>query len=175
MHNLGHAGTLQSVGMCCNDPYRAFVNITTSEVPAYLAFMSQAYDNLYVVQSRVRAEVINSTVSDSILTVLSYDGTDTGTITINDAAESYNASARTIGYFSAGNNRAVHNGVYTPGRYQGVAPNSPDNICKGGAAPPNPYYYVLSVQTVAGGTGNIATHIEVEYDVCFTELKKPSP
>ena len=173
--NLNHAGSFQPFGVTCNDPYRPFATYTTSEIPSYLTYLSLAYDQLYVLRSSVRIELINSTVSDSLATVLGFDSNTAGTPTYDNVAESRDAQSRLIGYYSAGNNMSVFNSSYTPTKYQGIAPNSPDNICKAGAAPPNPYYWIGGIQAVAGGTGNVATRIIVEYDVAFTELKMPSP
>ena len=173
--NLNHAGSFQPFGVTCNDPYRAFATYTTSEIPSYLTFLSLAYDQLYVVRSRVRIELVNSTVADSIATVLGFDGNTAGTPTYDNVAESRDAKSRLVGYYSAGNNMSVFNSSYTPVKYQGIAPNSPDNICKAGAAPPNPYYWIGGIQAVAGGTGNVAARVIVEYDVVFTELKMPPP
>lgn len=173
--NLNHAGSLQTAGVTCNDPYHPFVNYTTAEIPAYLTYLSQAYDQLYVVRSRIRVELVNSTVADSIATCLALDSNSAGLPTYDEQAESRDAQSRMIGYYSAGSNMAVFHGSYTPMRYQSIAANSPDNMCKAGAAPPNPYYWITSIRSVAGGTGNVAARIMVEYDVAFAELKQPSP
>jgi len=173
--NLNHAGTGQAFGITCNDPYRPFTTYTTTELPAYLTFLSQAYDQLYVIRSRVRVELINSTVADSLGTALGFDGNTGGTPTYEDVVESRDSQSRMIGYYTAGNNMAQYYSSYTPEKYQGVACNSPDNICKAGAAPPNPYYWIGAILSIAGGTGNVGARIVVEYDVVFAELKLPSP
>jgi hypothetical protein len=173
--NLNHAGAFQPAGVTCNDPYRAFATYTTAEIPAYLTYLSQAYDQLYVSSARLRVEMVNSTVADSIAITLGFDSNTAGTPTFDNVAESRDAQSRMIGYYSAGNNRAVFQGTYTPERYQGISANSPDNICKAGAAPPNPYYWIAGIQSVAGGTGNVGARFVVEYDCVFAELKQPSP
>jgi len=173
--NLNHAGTVQPFGVTCNDPYRPFATYTTAEIPSYLTFLSLAYDQVFVTHARVHIELVNSTVADSLATTLGFDGNTGGTPSYNDVAESRDAQSRLIGYYTAGNNMAAFNSDYSPEKYQGIAANSPDNICKAGAAPPNPYYWIAAVQSVAGGTGNVGARIIVEYDVVFAELKMPSP
>lgn len=173
--NLNHAGTFQPFGVTCNDPYRPFATYTTAEIPAYLTYLSLAYDQVYVIRSRVHVELINSTVADSIATAIGFDGNTGGTPSYDNVAESREAQSRLVGYYTGGSNMVVFNSSYSPEKFQGVAPNSVDNICKAGAAPPNPYYWIAGIQSVAGGTGNVGARIIVEYDVVFAELKLPSP
>jgi hypothetical protein len=173
--NLNHAGTIQRFGVTCNDPYRPFATFTTAEIPAYLTYLSQAYDQVYVIRSRVHVELINSTVADSIAMTLGFDSDTAGTPAYNDIAESRDAQSRMVGYYTAGNNMTTFNSEYTSREYQGIPADSPDNICKAGVAPPNPYYWIAGLQSVAGGTGNVGARVIVEYDVVFAELKLPSP
>jgi len=173
--NLNHAGTIQRFGVTCNDPYRPFATFTTAEIPAYLTYLSQAYDQVYVIRSRVHVELINSTVADSIAMTLGFDSDTAGTPAYNDIAESRDAQSRMVGYYTVGNNMTTFNSEYTSREYQGIPADSPDNICKAGVAPPNPYYWIAGLQSVAGGTGNVGARVIVEYDVVFAELKLPSP
>ncbi len=172
--NINHAGALQTFGVSCNNPYQPFITATTSEVPAYLSYLSTAYDNLYTVRSRIRVEMINSTVGDSLTTVLAYDGNTSGTLNVNNLCESRDAKALTIGYYTGGSNKSVLTGEFTPERYLSIPPSSVNNICVGGA-PPDPYYWIVGLQSIAGGTGNVGTRIVVEYDVVFTQLAQPPP
>lgn len=173
-YNVAYAGTLVTHGVSCNNPFQPFITVTTTEVPSYLTFVSLAYDKIYVERATIRVEYVNSTVADSITTVLANDGTTSGVYTLNTLAESHDSQSRVIGYYSAGNNRADLHHQFTPQRYLGIAPNSADNMCNGGA-PANQYYWVVGMQSVAGGTGNVAIRIVVEYDVVCTELASPSP
>lgn len=172
--NVTHAGTFQTYGVSCNNPYMPFITTTTSEVPSYLTYLSLAYSQLYTLSSRVRVEVLNSTCNDSIAVALGYDGNVSGTTSINTLSETRDSVSSTLGYYTGGNNRAVLQGSFTPMRYLGIASNSPDNICTGGA-PPNQYYWVFGLQSVAGGTGNVCVRFVVEYDVVFSELVAPPP
>jgi hypothetical protein len=147
---------------------------TTGEVPSYLGYLTQAYENLYVVRSRIHVELINSTVADSISVALGFDGNTAGATTINTLSETRDGVGKTIGYYSAGNNKAVLSSVFTPERFMSIPPNSVNNICVGGA-PPDQYYWILGMQSIAGGTGNLGARVVVEYDVVFTQLVAPPP
>jgi len=173
--NINHAGSLQTYGVSCNNPYQPFVSATTTEVPSYLAYLSLAYERVYTVASRVTVELINSTVSDSIATALAMDGNTSGATSINTLSETRDAQCRTIGYFSAGSNRAVLRSSFTPRQFLAVPASSPDNTCLAGAAPPDQYFWIAGLQSVAGGTGNVSARIVVEYDVVFSELISPPP
>jgi hypothetical protein len=172
--NINHAGSFQTFGVACNNPYQPFVTATTSELPSYLSYLSQAYENLYVRSSRIHVQLINSTVSDSISVALGFDGNTTGTTNINTLAETRDAVSNVIGYYSAGNNKFNMSSSFTPERYLSIAWNSPNNECEG-AAPPDPYYWILGLQSIAGGTGNVGARIVVEYDVEFAQLVAPPP
>jgi hypothetical protein len=172
--NINHAGSFQMFGFSCNNPYQPCLTATTGEVPSYLSFLTQAYENLYVVQSRMHVELINSTVADSLSIALGFDGNTAGATTINTLAETRGAVSETIGYYSAGNNKAVLRSQFTPERYLSIPPNSVNNICVGGA-PPDQYYWILGMQSIAGGTGNLGARVVVEYDVVFTQLVAPPP
>jgi hypothetical protein len=172
--NINHAGTFQTFGFSCNNPYQPCQTATTDEVPSYIGFLTQAYENLYVVRSKIRVELINSTVADSISVALGYDGNTAGATTINTLSETRDARGTTVGYYSAGNNKAVLSSQFTPERFLSIPPNSVNNICVGDA-PPDQYYWVLGLQSIAGGTGNVGARVVVEYDVVFTQLVAPPP
>lgn len=173
--NINHAGTSQTFGFTCNDPYRPCITFTTLEIPAYLTFLSQAYDRLFVISARIHLELINSNIVDSIATTMGYDSNLTGTPVFDNVAESRDAQSHSIGHFSGGSNKVSFNMRYTPEKYQALPHNSPDNICVAGAGPPNPYYWICAIQSIAGGSGNVGARVTIEYDTEFAELKLPSP
>lgn len=174
LYNVSSAGSLIAHAISCNNPFQPFVTTTTSEVPAYLTYLSLAYQQLYVERANVRIEVVNSTVPDSVSTVLAIDGTPGGGHTMNTLAESLDSQARVIGYYTAGNNRAVLQHQFTPQRYLSIPPNSADNMCTGGP-PIDEYFWILGMQPISAGSGNIGVRIVVEYDVVLTEFVTPSP
>jgi hypothetical protein len=173
--NINHAGSFQTYGVSCNNPYQPFITATTTEVPSYLSYLSLAYQRVYTVASRVTVELVNSTVADTIACAVAMDGDTVGTTNINTLSETRAAQCRSIGYYSGGSNRAVLRSSFSPRQYIGVPPSSPDNTCVVGAAPPNQYYWIVGLQSVAGGTGNVSARIVVEYDVVFSELISPPP
>jgi hypothetical protein len=174
-YNANHAGTLQTFGFVCNHPASPFATFTTSEAPSYLAWMSVAYESCFTRAARIKVNVINSTVADSIQIVIAKDGNLTGTHTINSLGEMRDAHSRLVGYYTGGSNQAVLNSQFSPMGDMGIASNSPDNISVVGAAPPNPYNWILGMQSIAGGTGNVAIRVEIEYDLEFIQLVSPAP
>jgi len=175
VYNIALTTANKQVAIGCNTPYQPFRTETTTEKPGYMTYLNTAYENVYVREARIIAEVVNSTVADSITTVLSYDSETTVSTDIKELSEQRYAKTQTLGYFSAGSNRTVHRGTFTPQGFLGINPNNAANTCYGAADPADPYYWILSVKTVGGGEGNVAFRITVEYDLEFSQLKSPQP
>lgn len=172
--NLAYDGTFRTMGFGCNTPFSPFQTYTTAEVPSYIGYLTLAYEQCYVRASRIRVETINSTVADSISIALGKDGNLSGSHTLNSIGEQNGGRTSVIGYFSGGSNRGILVSDFRPGKDMGIPVNSPDNICTGGN-PPNPYFWILGLQSVAGGTGNVGFKVIVEYDLDFVQLVSPPP
>lgn len=174
-YNANHAGTLQTFGFVCNYPASPFSSFTTSEAPSYLAWMSIAYEQCYTRAARITINVINSTVADTLQLVLAKDGNTTGAHTINSLGEMRDSVSKLTGYYTGGSNQVALTSHFSPGGDMGIQASSPDNISVSGAAPPNPYNWVLGLQSVAGGTGNVAIRVMIEFDLEFIQLVSPAP
>lgn len=174
-YNANHAGTLQTFGFVCNYPASPFSTFTTSEAPSYLAWMSVAYESVYTRAARIHINVINSTVADSLQLVIAKDGNTAGSHTINSLGEMRDSVSKLVGYYTGGSNQVSLTSHFTPGGDMGISAKSPDNISIAGAAPPNPYNWILGLQSVAGGTGNVAIRVMIEFDLEFVQLVSPAP
>lgn len=173
-YNTDHTGAISSQAFGCNTPIAPCRTVTTGEVPSYLTWMRLAYDRGYVVTSRIRVQVINTTVADSLMVVLSHDGNTNVSTDIDVLAETRHARSGMVGYYSGGKNSIVFNDSYAPRKFQAMSWNSADNAFTTGD-PANPYFWLVSVQSVAGGVGNIAYSVSIEYDIEFAELTAPPP
>jgi hypothetical protein len=174
-YNATHAGTLQTFGFATNYPAGPFQSFTTSEKPSYIDWLTLAYEAVYTRASRITVTAINSTVPDSIQFVLAKDGNTLGSHTINSLGEMRDSRSALAGYYTGGSNQVVLRSQFTPRGDMGIIPSSPDNICTLGAAPPNPYFWILGQQAVGAGTGNVALKIEIQYDLEFVQLISPAP
>lgn len=172
--NLNHAGTLNTMGFGCNTPFSPYYTYTLAEAPSYLTWLTNTYDTCYTKRSRIHVELVNSNVNDSLTVALGYESDLTGTPTINEIAESHGAKSSVVGHYSGGANRTKLMSHFTPMELMRVPYNSPLNLCASGS-PPNPYYWILGVKSIAGGSGNIGIKVIVEYDLEFAQLAKPAP
>lgn len=175
VYNLAHTSAIKQAAVGCNTPYAPFRTETTSELPGYITFLNTAYDNVFVREARIVVEIVNSTVADSITTVLSYDADSSVSTDIKELSEQRYSKTQTLGYFSAGSNRTVHRGTFTPQGFLGINPNNSSNTCYGATDPADPYFWVISAKSVGGGEGNVAYRVTVEYDLEFSQLKSPQP
>lgn len=173
-YNIAHTGAIDSHAIGCNTPLVPFKSVTTGEVPNYITWMMQAYDMGYTVRSRIKVEITNSTVADSVLVALSFDGNTTVTSAIDTLAESRHAKSGMLSHYQGGRTHITLSNEYSPYKFQGFPYNSAANAFTT-TDPANPYYYILSVRSVAGGPGNVAVHVLVEYDIEFSELTSPAP
>jgi hypothetical protein len=173
--NLNHAGSLQTPGFGCNTPYNPFLTFTTSEQPAYVTWLQQCYANYYTVKSHIKVELINSTVADTVMVALGKDGNISGTHTYNEVAEQYGAVSGAVGHYTGGSNRLILQSSFKPMVDLGVPASNSKNVGDTGSDPSDPYNWILAIQAIAGGTGNIAAKVTVEYDLVFSQLESPSP
>lgn len=174
-HNVALTDAISSIAIGCNTVAAPFITVSTGEVCQYYEWIKAAYDRAYVIRSRIHVQIINTTVSDSVLACLSFDGNTTISTNMNSLCELPHSQDKLIGYFAAGTNSATFTASYNPLKFQGFPYNSPENASDGLAEPTNPYYYILSLQSVAAGTGNMSVKVTVEYDVELTERISPPP
>lgn len=174
-YNATHAGVLQTFGFACNYPAGPFQTFTTSEKPSYIDWLTLAYEAVYTRASRITVTAINSTIPDSIQFVLAKDGNTLGSHTINSLGEMRDSTSALAGYFTGGSNQVVLQSHFTPRGDMGIIPSSPDNISTLGAAPPNPYFWILGQQAIGAGVGNVALRVEIRYDLEFVQLISPAP
>lgn len=174
-HNLALTDAISSIAIGCNTVAAPFKTVSGGEVCQYYEWIKAAYDRAYVIRSRIHVQIINTTVADSVLACLSYDGDTTVSTNMNSLCELPHSKDKLIGYFAAGTNSATFTNSYSPMKFQGFAYNSPENASDGLSEPSNPYYYILSLQSVAAGTGNMSVKVTVEYDVELTERISPPP
>ncbi len=173
--NLNHAGSIQTSGYGCNLPYNPFQTFSTTDQPSYVLWLQQAYQNYYTVKSHIRVELINSTVADSIMVALGKDGNLTGTHTLNEISEQHGAVSGAVGYYSGGSNRLVLESSFYPRADIGIPPDGASNVGVTGSDPSDKYYWILGLIALAGGTGNVALKVSLEYDVVFSQLESPCP
>jgi len=173
-HAYAIAGSTVSHAIGCNTPITPFRTVTTTNVPAYIDWLHDAYENIYTVRAHITVELLNVTVADSVFTVLSYDSDTTVSTDIASLGEQRGSKSRVLGYFSAGSNKAVLSSEFRPEINLGIPYNSVNNLCTTGD-PADPYFWVISVKSAGGGTGNIAYRIIVDYDVEFDQLIAPTP
>jgi len=128
-----------------------------------------------VKQSWISAEVINSTTADAVNTVLSMDSDAVASTNIDQLAETRYSQSSTLGYYSGGNTSVTYRSHFTPEVHLGIPSTSSENAVVGGSGPVELFYWIISTQSVAGATGNVAYRVRVVFDVVFTELKSPSP
>lgn len=158
----------------CNTPLLPFKTATTTNVPAYIDWLHNAYEDIYTVRAHIRVELLNVTVADSVFAVLSFDSDTTVATDISALAEQRGSRSNTLGYFSAGSNKTVMTSVFTPEVNLGIPYNSVDNKVNT-TDPADPYYWIVSVKSAGGGSGNIAYRIIVDYDIEFDQLIAPTP
>lgn len=173
-YSVAVATPIVSHAIGCNTPNQPFRTVSTTDTPGYLSWLQDAYEHCFTRASRIRIELINTTVGDSIFTVLSRDSDTTVSTNISDLAETRRAQSKVLGYFSAGTNMVRFTDEFRPYQALGVAWNSPDNKV-GVGDPALPYYWIVSVKTSGGGTGNVAYRVIVDYDLEFADLKAPAP
>lgn len=173
-YTISLATTIVSHAFGCNTPFQPYRTFTTTIQPTYLDWMFGAYTQVSVIQSRIKAEVVNTTVGDSIYTVLSRDSDVVVSTDINELADIRGAKSATLGYYSAGSNRVVHHSDYITKRDKGVPYNHDNNICTTGD-PSDPMFWVLSVKSAGGGSGNVVYRVIIEYDLEFAQLQAPTP
>lgn len=173
-YNLSTAGTRITHAVGCNTPFQPFRTVTTTVVPQYLTYLAQAWDRVYVRESRIKVEIVNTTVADSIFVVLSMDGNTSVATDINALADLRFSKSDTLGYFTGGNTKTVFTGVFKPQTHLGIPANSAENVCLGGD-PSDPYFWAITEEPSAATVGNLAYRVSVEYDLVFSELKSPAP
>jgi len=139
-----------------------------------MLYLALAWDRVYVQESRIKVEVVNTTVADSVFMVLSMDGNTSSATDINELADLRFSKSGVLGYYTGGNTRVVFTGVFKPQTHLGIAANSANNVCLGGD-PADPYFWIITEEPASGTTGNLAYRISIEYDLVFSELKSPAP
>lgn len=165
-------GTINSQAYGCNTPNNVCRTVSTGETPGYYAKLAALYDRCYVSHSQIRLEVVNVTVGDGVQITLSNDGNTNVPTNIFELMERTGAQSHMLGHYSGGDASALLRHDWLPLPFIGVPANSPDNTVVG-ADPPNPYFWILSMISTGGGTGNVAVQVIVELDVTFHELTLP--
>jgi len=166
-------GTATILGYGCNTPGQPCRSTTTTEVPAYFTKLAGLYDRVYTLSSRITVQTVNTTVADSVQVVLSNDGNIIVPGSMLELMERTGARSSVLGYYTGGSTAWSASSGWTPRPFIGVSPDSPDNTSVGSADPPNPYFWVLAMQSLGGGTGNLAYKAIIEYDLVFHELTNP--
>jgi hypothetical protein len=158
----------------CNTPNAPFRTVATTNIPGYLTWLQDAYEHAFTIKSRIKIELINTTVADSVFSVLSRDSDTVVSTNIDELAETYKAQSKVMGYFSAGTNSVWYYDEFVPMEALGIAWNSPDNLVTTGD-PANPYFWVITIKSSGGGIGNVTYRVTVEYCLEFAQLKAPAP
>ncbi len=166
------AATTNAMAFGCNTPNQPSRTFTTTETPGYWTRLFALYQHAYTVKSTIRVEVVNATVADAILCVLANDNNTTSPSDLNELIERTGSAKQTLGYFSGGDARAVFTHTWTPKPFLGVPADSPDNIVDTGD-PPNPFFWLVGLRSLGGGTGNVAVSVTILYELVFSELLLP--
>jgi len=165
-------GTNTGLAFGCNSPNQPNRSVGTTETPAYYTKLAALYDRVYTNSSRITIELVNVTTADAVQTVLSNDGNTTVPTNIYESMERTGAKASVLGHYQGGDTRVVFTHAWKPKPFIGVPPESPDNTVVA-ADPPNLYAWFIALQTLGGGTGNVAYQVVIEYDLTFHELTLP--
>lgn len=165
-------GTNTGLAWGCNTPNQPNRSVSTTETPGYYTKLAGLYDRVYTVSSTIRYQAVNVTVADAVQIVLSNDGNSVVPTNIFEAMERTDAKDSILGHYQGGSTVARFNHQWFPKPFIGVPPDSPDNTVVA-ADPPNTYLWFVDMQTLGGGTGNVAYQVVIEYDVVFHELTLP--
>jgi len=165
-------GTNAGLAWGCNSPNQPNRSVGTTETPGYYTKLAALYERVYTVSSAIRYQAVNVTTADAVQIVLSNDSDSSVPTNIYESMERADALDGILGHYQGGSTVFRSSHRWEPKPYIGVPPDSPDNTVVA-ADPPNPYYWFVSMQSLGGGTGNVAYQVVIEYDVVFHELKLP--
>lgn len=157
----------------CNTPNQPSRTFSTTSRPLYWTELEAMYERCYTLSSVITVSVVNTTVPDGVMIVLSNDSNMLPDPEPNDLAERTGAKKGLMGHFSGGRVTFNASHHFTPTQYLGMSANAIDNTVTLGVDPIDPYFWSLTALSFGGGEGNLNFEIAIEYDVVFHELKSP--
>ncbi len=166
-------GLLQSTLFGCNTPVQPSRTVGTTDKPLYWTKLVSTYDKCYTVGSSIKVTFCNVTTADGVVVVLSTDNNSVSSTSLDELRERVDSKSGVLGYYTGGTTTWSATHHWEPKPYLGVAANSTNNISGSLTDPPDPYFWVLSLATTGGGTGNVAVTVEIEYDLVFFDLATP--